>query len=70
MAHPFLIDKMIPISKPIIGEEEERLVIEVLKSGHLAQGQKVEEFEKKFADYIGVKYAIATNSGTSSRSII
>ena len=66
MAHPFLIDKMIPISKPIIGEEEERLVIEVLKSGHLAQGQKVEEFEKKFADYIGVKYAIATNSGTSA----
>ena len=57
---------MIPISKPLLGKEEENLVLEVLRSGKLAQGEKVEEFEKEFAKYIGVKHAVATNSGTSA----
>lgn len=41
-------------------------VMDVLKSGQLAQGPKVEEFENKFADYIGTKYAVAVNSGTAA----
>lgn len=57
---------MMPISKPLLGKEEENSVLEVLRSGKLAQGEKVEEFERDFADYIGVKHAIATNSGTSA----
>lgn len=57
---------MIPISKPILGKEEEKAVLEVLRSGSLAQGVQVEEFEKKFAKYIGVKYAVATSSGTTA----
>ena len=57
---------MIPISKPLLGNEEEALVLEVLRSGKLVQGQKVEKLEKKFAEFIGTKYAIATNSGTSA----
>jgi len=50
----------------MLGKEEEKLVLEVLRSGNLVQGKKVEEFEDKFAEYIGVKHAIATNSGTSA----
>jgi len=55
---------MIPIAKPIIGEEETRRVIEVLKSGMLAQGDVVREFEEKFAEYIGSRHAIAVCNGT------
>ncbi len=60
---------MIPISKPVLGKEEKRAVLKVLDSGFLAQGPKIEEFEKKFAKYIGVKYAIATSSGTTALHI-
>jgi perosamine synthetase len=56
---------MIPIAKPLIGEEEKRAVMEVLDSGVLAQGPKVAAFEEAFARMVGVKYAIATSSGTT-----
>ena len=57
---------MIPISKPQIGEEEKRAVLEVLDSGQLAQGPKVREFEEAFAAFCGVRHAIATSSGTTA----
>lgn len=57
---------MIPISKPLIGDEEKAAVALVLESGQLAQGPRVEEFERAFAEFIGVRHAIATSSGTSA----
>ena len=57
---------MIPIAKPLIADEEIEEVVKVLKSGFIAQGPKVAEFEKKFAEYIGVKHAVATSSGTTA----
>lgn len=45
-------------------------IAEVLRSGYLTMGKKVAQFERKFADFTGTKYAIATNSGTSSLEII
>jgi perosamine synthetase len=57
---------MIPIARPTIGEEEIRNVVNVLKSGRLTMGKKVKEFERRFAEYVGCKYAIATNNGTSA----
>jgi len=57
---------MIPIAKPLIGEEEKTAVMQVLNSGMLASGPRTEEFEKKFAEYVGTKYAIATTSGTTA----
>lgn len=56
----------VPIAKPIIGNEEIENVVEVLKSGMIAQGSKVAEFEEKFAEWVGTDYAIATNSGTAA----
>ena len=56
----------VPIAKPIIGEEEIENVVEVLKSGMIAQGPRVAEFEQKFADWVGAKYGIAVNSGTAA----
>lgn len=57
---------IIPIAKPLIGEEEKKAVLEVLSSGMLAQGEKVAVFEKAFAEFIGVKHAIATSNGTTA----
>ena len=54
----------IPISKPVFGEEEANAVKEVLTSGFIVQGKKVEELEKEFADYINVNHAIAVANGT------
>ncbi len=62
---------------PVIGEEEKRAVMEVLESGRLSTfiaaageyfngGQKIKEFERQFAQYHGVEYAIAFNSATAA----
>ncbi len=60
---------MIPIAKPLLGKEEIDAVSEVLSSGMIAQGPKVEEFELAFADYTGCEYAAAVNSGTAALHI-
>lgn len=56
----------IPISKPYFGEEEERAVIEPLRSGWVVQGPKVAEFENRFAAYTGSPRALATTSATTA----
>ena len=61
-----MADIKVPIAKPIIGDEEIENVVEVLKSGMIAQGPKVAEFEEKFAKWVGAKYGIAINSGTAA----
>jgi len=57
---------MIPISAVDIDEESERLVLEVLRSGRLAQGPMVERFEDSFARLCGVDHAVAVANGTVS----
>ncbi len=57
---------MIPIAKPLIGDEEIGAVVEVLSSGVLAQGPRVAAFEEAFAEFCGVKFAVATSSGTTA----
>lgn len=56
---------MVPLSGPDITEREKQLVLEVLDSGQLSLGTKLEEFEERMAAYTGKRYAIACNSGTS-----
>jgi len=60
---------MIPIARPIIGEEEINAVTDVMMSGIIAEGSKVFDFEKAFSDYIHVSNAVAVNSGTSALQI-
>lgn len=45
-------------------------IVEVLLSGYLTMGKKVAQFEKAFAEFIGTRHAIGTNSGTSSLEIV
>ncbi len=54
------------LARPDIGEDEERLVLEVLRSGRLSLGPMLERFEHEFAAWLGVDDAIATNSGTTA----
>ncbi len=50
----------------MIQDKVEKAVVEQMKSGIYIGGSAVTDFEKKFADYIGVKHAIALNSGTDA----
>ena len=61
-----MADIKVSIASPVIEDEEINAVIEVIKSGMIAQGPKVIEFEEEFAKFVGAKYGIATNSGTSA----
>ena len=61
---------MIRFVKPMVGQEEINGVSEVIRSGMLAQGPKVKQFEKEFSEYIGTKHATAVSSGTSALMLI
>ena len=55
----------IPLSAPDIHESDIEAVSQVLRSPHLSQGPKLEEFERSIAAYAGAPDAIAVSSGTS-----
>ena len=57
---------MIPVLKPDMDEQTKKDLLEVIDSGWWGFGPKTIEFEKKFADKVGAKYAIGCNSGTSA----
>jgi len=57
---------MISYGKQFIDNEDIDEVVKVLKSDWLTQGPKVLEFEKKLADYCGVKYAVVCSNGTTA----
>jgi len=56
----------IPVLKPDYDEQTKEELLKVLESGWVGQGPKCFEFEEKFAEYVGAKYCIMTNSGTSA----
>lgn len=58
--------KYIPYGKQWIDDEDIKAVVEVLKSDYLTTGPKIEEFEEKFAAYVGAKYAVAVSNGTAA----
>ena len=56
----------IPYGKQTINEDDIQAVVETLKSDFWTQGPKVKEFESKFGDYVGAKYAVAVTNGTAA----
>ncbi|MBN8865959.1 MAG: DegT/DnrJ/EryC1/StrS family aminotransferase [Solirubrobacterales bacterium] len=58
-------ERPLDLARPEIGAEEERLVLEVLRSGRLSLGPMLERFERDFADWLGVDDAVAVSSGTA-----
>ena len=61
------MQQKIPVAEPEIGEEELKNVIEAVKSGWVSsKGPFIEEFERRFSSYIGVKHGVATSNGTTA----
>ncbi|MGO9489207.1 MAG: DegT/DnrJ/EryC1/StrS family aminotransferase [Solirubrobacteraceae bacterium] len=54
-----------PLARPVLGEEEERAVLAVLRSGQLSLGPRLDEFERLFAAFLGAPLASAVSSGTA-----
>jgi dTDP-4-amino-4,6-dideoxygalactose transaminase len=57
---------VIVIGEPLLGELEEKLVLEVLRSGRLVEGAMVEAFEEAVHQTVGTRHAVAVNNGTSA----
>lgn len=60
-----MIRKPIPYGRQSINDDDIQAVISTLRSDYLTQGPKIKEFETKFAEYVGAKYAVAVNNATS-----
>ena len=56
----------LPFHRPWFGEEEEKAVVEVLRSGWVTRSQRTVQFEKQFARYTTAKYAVGLNSCTAA----
>lgn len=61
-----MTNRKVPYSRVFVGDSERAYLNEVLESGWLTTAGKTLEFEKRFAAYVGVKYACAVNSCTSA----
>jgi dTDP-4-amino-4,6-dideoxygalactose transaminase len=57
---------MIPIAQPMLGQPEIEAVVAVLQSGQLAQGEVVARFERRFAEIVGARHAVAVSNGTAA----
>lgn len=58
---------MIPVNEPLIGEREFTYIDECLKTGWISSaGKFIEEFEERFASYIGMKHGVAVDNGTNA----
>lgn len=66
MAMPDAPEMAFDLARPEIGPEEERLVLEVLRSGQLSLGPMLHRFEECFANWLGVEHVVATSSGTAA----
>ncbi|HOB73196.1 MAG TPA: DegT/DnrJ/EryC1/StrS family aminotransferase [Phycisphaerae bacterium] len=56
----------IPLSSPDISQAERDAVAEVMLTSQLSLGPRLPEFERLLSEYVGVRYAVAVNSGTSA----
>jgi perosamine synthetase len=63
-------ETIIPVLCPTGDEDDAKMVGDVIKSGWWINGPKVKEFEEKFAEMVGTKYAIAVTSNTGGLDLI
>lgn len=61
---------MLPVLRPVGGDEEVEALREVIESGWWGQGPKVSQFEKEFAEMVGAKYAVAVTSNSAGQDLV
>lgn len=59
-------NQMLPIFGLEIEEDEYQAIKKVLNSGQISRGARSLELEKKFCEYLGARYGVAVNSGTTA----
>jgi len=59
-------DEPIPLARPVIGEREEELVVQTLRSGQIGIGPRVAEFEAELGRVLGAGHVSAISSGTAA----
>jgi perosamine synthetase len=59
------VSEFVPLARPLVGEREEELLLETLRSRRLALGPRLGEFETAFARRLGVGHVSAVSSGTA-----
>ena len=59
-----------PLSYDSWDHEEKEAIFKVVKDGFFTMGKKVKKFEEEFSNFIGSKYAIMTNSGSSANLLM
>ena len=52
------------------GDEERQALLDVIDSGNYTMGEKVSQFEKDYAKYVGSEYCVAVNSGSSANLLM
>jgi UDP-4-amino-4,6-dideoxy-N-acetyl-beta-L-altrosamine transaminase len=62
---PAVCKKAIPYSRQYIDNDDIQAVLDVLRSDRLTQGPAIREFEERFSEYCGSRYAVAVSSGTA-----
>jgi dTDP-4-amino-4,6-dideoxygalactose transaminase len=60
--------RQVAFHRPSIGQDEEREVLDTLRSGWITTGPKAKRFETEFADYVGAKHALALSHCRRRRS--
>lgn len=60
----------IPVANPSLNESDIQSVIQALKENRLSSGKYAEKFEREFAKFIGVKYAVSVNSATAALQLM
>lgn len=61
---------MLPLATSTWGDEELEAIVKVAKSGRITMGTLTQEFEKRFARYVGTKFCVACNSGSSANLLM
>ncbi|MDQ3677529.1 MAG: DegT/DnrJ/EryC1/StrS family aminotransferase, partial [Actinomycetota bacterium] len=61
-----MVNWIVPLADVIVDEGDIEAVADTYRSGWLSMGPRIAEFERAFADYLGVRHAIAVSSGTAA----
>jgi len=59
-------DEFLPYGSQWLDEDDIRAVVGALRSDWITTGPRIDEFEQRFAEYVGAKYAVAVSSGTAA----